>query len=127
MTKATLSLISRAMKEMGIEYALAEYRKSPVVYPYFVGEYQEFEATTSDGLQESTFILTGFSRGSWLDLENAKEKIAKYFGRVSAKTVILDNGSGVAVSFSDSQIVPTGDAELKRIQINLNVKEWMVN
>ena len=127
MTKATLNLISRAMKEMGIEYALVEYKKKPVVYPYFVGEYQEFEATTSDGLHESTFILTGWGRGSWLELENAKEKIAEYFGRVSAKTVILDNGSGVAVSFSDSQIVPTGDAELKRIQINLNVKEWMVN
>lgn len=127
MTKATLNLISRAMEEMGIEYALAVYEGNPIVYPYFVGEYQEFESTTSDGLHESTFILTGWGRGSWLELENAKEKIAKYFGRVSAKTVILDNGSGVAVSFQDSQIVPTGDAELKRIQINLNVKEWMVN
>jgi hypothetical protein len=122
-----LKLVSDAMTSLGIEYSFAEYTKKPVIYPYFVGEYQETESTTEDGLQETTFMLTGFSRDSWLTLEEAKEKIENRFNKVSGYTVIADNGSGVAVFYADSMIVPTGDAELKRIQINLSVKEWKVN
>lgn len=127
MTIETLGIINAGMAELGLEYEFGTYDKKPVVYPYWVGEYQEFETITEDGLQESTVILNGFSRGSWLDLEKDKEKIESYFSRISSKTVITSNGSGVAVSFSDALIVPTGDAELKRMQINLNVKEWKVN
>lgn len=127
MTIETLGIINNGMTELGLEYEFGTYDKTPVVYPYWVGEYQEFETITEDGLQESTIILNGFSRGSWLDLERDKEKIENYFNRISGKTVITSSGSGVAVSFSDALIVPTGDAELKRMQINLNVKEWKVN
>lgn len=126
MMKETLKLISDAMEEMAIEYGFIEYSGDPIVYPYFVGEYQEFEPMTEDGLHESTFMLTGYSRESWLALEEAKEKITNYFGSVSGKTVITANGSGVAVFYSDAQVIPTGDAELKRIQINLKIKEWKV-
>lgn len=115
------------MKTMGIEYGFGAYAKYPVVYPYFVGEYTGREATTEDGLQESTFLLTGFHRGTWSELEDTKERIEQYFNQVSGKTVITDNGSAVAVFYGNSLIVPTGDAELKSIQINLNVKEWKVN
>lgn len=127
MSKAVLKIISDAMTELGIEYGFVTYSKYPVVYPYFVGEYTETESTTEDGLQESTFILTGFTRDAWLTLENAAEKIQNYFGRVSGKTVITDKGSGVAIFYANSLIVPTGDAELKSIQINLDIKEWSVN
>lgn len=127
MTIETLGIIDKGMTELGLEYEFGTYDKKPVKYPYWVGEYQEFDTITEDGLQESTVILNGFSRGSWLDLENDKAKIESYFGRISAKTVITDSGSGVAVSFSDALIVPTGDAELKRMQINLKVQEWKVN
>jgi hypothetical protein len=126
-TIETLGLINDGMTELGLEYQFGAYDKRPIVYPYWVGEYQEFDTITEDGLQETTVILNGFSRGSWLDLERDKTKIENYFGRVSAKTVITDSGSGVAVSFSDALIVPTGDAELKRMQINLKVQEWKVN
>ena len=127
MSKQVLKIISDAMASLGLEYDFGTYKKHPVVYPYFVGEYQETEPMTEDGLQESTFLMTGFSRETWLALENAKERIENYFNLVSGKTVITDNGSGVAVFYGNSLIVPTGDAELKSIQINLNVKEWKVN
>lgn len=115
------------MTSLGIAYGFGEYSGNPFKYPYFVGEYQETEGFSEDGLQESTILLTGFSRGSWLDLEDAKERIENYFNQVSGYTVITDNGSGVAVFYAGSLIVPTGDAELKRIQINLHAKEWKVN
>lgn len=127
MSMDVLKLIADSMKALGLRYAFGGYTKKPVAYPYFVGEYQETENLTEDGLQESTFMLTGFSRGKWLELEEAKEKIAAYFGQISGKTVITDSGSGVAVFYASSLIVPTGDAELKRIQINLSIKEWKVN
>lgn len=126
MSKQVLKLISDAMKSLGIAYGFGEYSGNPVIYPYFVGEYTETESVTEDGLQETTFLLTGFSRGSWLALEEAKENIENYFNKVSGKTVITANGSGVAVFYANSLIVPTGDEELKRIQINLTIKEWKV-
>lgn len=77
-------------------------------------------------MQECTFLLTGFSRGSWLALEDAKERIESYFDKVDGKTVMAENGSAVAIFYANALIVPTGDAELKRIQINLSCKEWSV-
>lgn len=126
MSKQMLKVVSDGMKSMGIEYGFGTYSKKPIVYPYFVGEYTETESFAENGLQESTFLLTGFHRGTWLELEDAKERIENYFNQVSGKTVITDNGSAVAVFYGNSLIVPTGDAELKSIQVNLIIKEWKV-
>lgn len=127
MSKQVLKIISDAMDALGIEYGFGVYNTKPIKYPFFIGEYQEAAPMNEDGLQESTFILTGYSRGSWLQLENAREKIENHFNRVSGETVIAEDGSAVAVFYSGSVIAPTVDAELRRIQINLETKEWKVN
>ncbi|MGM9683330.1 MAG: hypothetical protein ACI3XQ_07005 [Eubacteriales bacterium] len=127
MSKQVLKIISDAMESMGIEYGFGVYNTNPIKYPFFIGEYTESTPMNEDGLQESNFILTGYARGSWLPLENAKEKIESYFNQVSGKTVIAENGSAVAVFYSGASIAPTVDAELRRIQINLEIKEWKVN
>lgn len=124
MTIAVLKAVLSAMSELKLNYDFGEWKSKPV-YPYFVGEYQEEESFTEDGLQECSFILSGFTRGSWLELEQAKSKIEKYFG-IGGKTVIADNGSAVAIFYGRSLVIPTGDAELKRIEIYLTVKEWKV-
>lgn len=123
MSKDVLCFIDKILTSEKINYEFGEWT-SDIVYPYFVGEYQESPPTTEDGLHEATFILVGFSRGSWLDLENAKETIEKLFSNL---TTILSNGSGLAIFYDGAMIVPTGDAELKRIEIRLNIKEWKVN
>lgn len=130
MSKEVLNIIDRAMKSLGLEYGFVEYAgnsKGEFVYPYWVGSYTETEPYTEDGLQETTFMLTGFSRGSWLDLENSKEKIENHFNRVSGRVGITSSGAAVAIFYAGALIVPTGDAELKSIQINLSIKEWKVN
>jgi hypothetical protein len=127
MSKNLLKVVSDGMTELGLEYEFGEYTKEPIVYPYFVGEYTETEPMTEDGLQETTFMLSGFSRGTWLTLENAKAKIENYFNKVYGKTVMVGDGSAVAVFYGNSLIVPTGDEELKKIQINLQCKEWKVS
>lgn len=126
MTRNALKIIKEAMKSLGLEYGLARYAKRPIVYPYWVGEYQENTPTSESGHSTSTFLLTGFHRGEWDDLETQKERIEDYFNKVSGKTVMAEDGSAVAIFYANSLIVPTMDAELKRIQINLDVHEWSV-
>ena len=126
MSIEALNIISDAVKSLGINYAFMEWKGDPV-YPYFVGEYTENPPTNEDGMQETTFLITGFSRESWEALENTKEKIKAYFNKVGGKTVMADSGSAVAVFYLNSLVVPTGDSELKKIQINLSIKEWSVN
>lgn len=122
MTNEVLEHINEQLTAAGINYEFGEW-SSDIVYPYFVGEYSESPPDSEDGRIEATFILTGFSRGSWLDLETAKSKIEQLF---SYHTAILENGSGVDISYAGATIVPTGDAELKRMQINLTIQEWRV-
>ena len=129
MSKQVLKIVSEGMDSLGIEYGFGEYsgnEQGKIIYPYFVGEYTEREAMTEDGLQESTVLLTGFHRGTWEELEDKREEIENYFNQVSGKTVITDNGSAVAVFYAGSIPVETGDAEVKRIQVNLKIKEWKV-
>ena len=127
MTRNALRIISNAMKTLGLEYGFMRYNKKPVVYPYWVGEYQENPPVSESGHSTSTFLLTCNHRGEWADLETQKERIENYFNKVSGKTVMAEDGSAVAIFYANSLILPTMDAELKRIQINLDVHEWSVN
>lgn len=130
MTTKPLSILSEAMKSLGLEYGFGIYRgnrNGEIVYPYFVSEYTESPITDESGLQEATIMLTGFHRGLWEELEAAKEKIENYFDKVSGKTVMAEDGSAVAIFYENALIIPKEDAELKSIQINLSVKEWSVN
>lgn len=126
MSKAVRKTIADAMEALGFNYAYLEWLDEPVDM-YFTGEYQEAEAKDESGEQESPFMLTGISRVGIEALEEATETIKQYFDKVSGKTVIAGNGSAVAIFYAGSFPVRTMDAELKKIQINLNVKEWSVN
>ena len=92
MSIESLKFINDKLEEININYEFMQWTKD-IVYPYFVGEYQEAESLNEDGLQETTFILNGFSKGSWLNLEQEKEKIEKLF---SNATVILPSGNAIA-------------------------------
>ena len=124
MSISALNFISEKLERRKIPSAFEERTANEVPDLYFVGEYNEVESTEREenGYQETTFILTGTGR-KWLGLEQAKEIIENNI----TETAILPNGNGIAVFYSNSFPVPTGDAELKRIQINLTIKEWRVN
>lgn len=124
MTVKGLGYIADKLNSAGIPYCFEEWTKE-IQYPYFVGEYTESEAESEDGENESIFILTGTSRKSWIELENAKADIRKIFPD-NGVTAILEDKTGIAVFYSSAMPVPTGTEELKRIQINLKVKEWRV-
>jgi len=125
MTEAALAWMSNLMESLSIPYAFMEWKEKPPEDCYFVGDF--IESPTMDreenGHTECQFILRGFSRKSWLLLEHAKRQIEKH----AATTTILEDGTGLAVFYSHGEHVPTGDAELKSIKINLTVQEWSVN
>lgn len=106
-----------------IDPSSGTWRENGVSDPYFVGEYTETESyeREENGYQETTFLLTGTGT-SWINLERAKNIIKEHL----PKTAILEDHSGIAVFYGYSLPIPTGDAELKRIQINLTIKEWSV-
>ena len=125
MTESTLQYVANLMESIEIPYEFMRWNNGIPPDVYFVGEYIESPSMTREesGFQESTFILRGFTRQDWLLLERAKAKIEANV----AKTAILDDGSGIAVFYESASPVPTGDAELKSIKINLNIQEWKVN
>lgn len=125
MSIAALEYIKKLMNTIGVPYEFMRWNSGAPPDCYFVGEYIETPSTTREenGHQESTFILRGFTRNDWLLLEQAKAKIEANV----AKTAILDSGSGIAVFYESASPVPTGDADLKSIKINLNIQEWRVN
>ena len=117
-----LEYINKQLKSIGINYAFMRW-KGEISYPYFVGEYNEPEPTEEDQYVETTFILTGFTRGTWKELLQEKTRIENLF---SSHTTTLDDGSGVVISYAGSFPIPIEEEELKKIQINIKIQEWRV-
>ena len=117
-----LKFIKEQMDILAVPYEFGEWT-SDVQYPYFVGEISEDAPTTEDGFEQSTLILTGFQRGKYIDLETVKEKIKKHFHSIHGLRTTTNSGS-ITVFYDGAFSVPTNEAELKKIQINLIIKEW---
>ena len=119
-----LKFIKEQMDNISVPYEFGEWT-SATKSLYFVGELPSpEEITTEDGLEESTLILTGFHRGdSRLPLETEKQKIRKHFHPIYGLRAKTDSGS-IAVFFDGAFYIPSGEAQLKKIQINLKIKEW---
>lgn len=129
MSSGVLAVIKNAMREIGLNYAFMEYMVEAgdsLPRTYFVGEYRELEPVSEDGEEDAVFILTGFSREGWNVLETAKEKIKKCFPGTEGRMSATESGSVMAIFYADSLPVPPENGGLKRMQINLTVKEWMV-
>jgi hypothetical protein len=119
-----LGIIDKELTALGVPYAFMRWKK-PVTGPYFVGELTETEPMTGDGLQESTLLLDGFHRGEYIDLEAFKETIKKHFHPIHGLRRQTDDGYAV-IFYAGAFYVPTGEADLKRIQVTLRIKEWKV-
>ena len=125
MTEAGLKFVSDFMDGLSIPYDFMEWKGKPPDSRYHVGEALPVTMTTmeEDGREDATFILRGFTRRDWNLLLKDAQTIKKNLPR----TAILPDGTGIAVFYAGSTPVSTGDAELKSIKINLDIKEWSVN
>lgn len=117
-----LKFIDEQMSILAVPYEFGEWTQD-IQYPYFVGEITEDESMTEDGAETSTIILTGFHRGKRIVLEEIKEKIKKHFPSACGLRAETESGA-IAVFYGNAFFIPTGEAELKKIQINLKIKQW---
>ena len=118
-----LEFINDQMESIGVPYEFGLWTSENKEL-YFVGEITEEPTSTEDGLEQSTMLLTGFTRGKYSDLETAKKKIKDHFPAFYGLRGQTGSGSSIAVFFDGSFYIPTGEADLKKIQINLKIKEW---
>lgn len=107
-----------------VQYALGEWKGAAAdeTSCYWTGHATEDESFTrgENGMQKTSVILRGFTRGSLLLLEQEKEKIEKSV----PCTTVLEDGTGVAITYKTGMIVPTGVADLKSMKINMDIQEW---
>lgn len=120
---SALQFINEQMSALEINYEFNEWT-SDIVYPYFVGdEFREDEASTEDGAETSTLLIVGFHRGEYSALDTIKEKLKKHFDPIDGLRAKTDSGA-IAVFFCGAFNIPSGEADLKKIQITLKIKEW---
>lgn len=122
MSIEALSIINELLTENDIPYEFLEW-SHPGEYPYFVGSYTEAEPMYENGESDTNFIITGFSRGSALEMMQFADVIRDIF-TTEGVTYVTPDGTGVALYYAGAFPIPSDDEDLKRMQINLKVKEW---
>lgn len=122
MIETALAIASDELKSIEVPYEFMQWT-SPVENRYWVGEYTEPDTDTEDGYEEITLILTGTTRNLWAELIQDRAKIKGHFPPAGGFRKSTDNGA-VAIFYENSFPVPTGEMDLKRIQVNLKIKAW---
>lgn len=132
-----LNFINEKLTQIGIPYEYGEWTKE-VSYPYFVGEYSENGYSFENGHSFGTFTLNGWCRGSKMPILFLCDRIKKTFrdtseiqeelwkwGTFSLKHgEIKETNMVFYVTYDGCLEVPTGEEDLYRITITLNVNEW---
>ena len=119
---SVLGVIKSEMDSLRVPYEFMRWTAA-VTYPYWVGESSESPTMSEDGSKETTLILTGTTKGSWLELEQTRAKLENHFHPIYGLRKSTDDGV-VVIFYENSFTVQTGEADLKRIQVNLKIKEW---
>lgn len=124
MTESVIEYFNERMSAV-VQYALGQWEGNAADEEscyWVLSDYTEEESASRDesGKQATNVVLRGFTRGKLMLLERDKEKIAKHV----PSTTVLEDGTGVAIMYGYGMIVPTGDADLKSMKINMRIQEW---
>lgn len=125
MIETALGIALKELNDIAIPYEFMRWN-SPVGDRYWVGEYAETPTSAEDGYEEGSLILTGTTNGLWSVLMADRTKIKNHFPTISGLRKSTDDGA-VVFFYENSLPVPTGDANLKRMQITLKIKMWKGN
>lgn len=122
MIETALGIAKDELYKIDVPYEFMRWT-SDVEDRYWIGEFTETPTDTEDGYEEGTLILTGTTRSSWAVLMQDRAKIKDHFPKEFGLRIPTDKG--VVVFFYDNSTpVDTGEADLKRIQINIHIKAW---
>ena len=125
MTLAAMKFITELMDDIGVPFAFMQWN-ADLPSRYWVGSCIEPESLTraENGKQDTTLYLQGYAgKENWMLLFQDKETIEK----TASQTAILPDGTGIAVSYEGSDVVPVGDSDIVSMKINLEIQEWRVN
>lgn len=119
--KRVLEVVNAEMERLDIDYVYDNW-DSDLVMPYCVGELNEIETFDEDNKREFTLMLScedntnSYSR--LFDISNTLKNTYKH-----NQKILFDN-SVFVIKYSNTIKIPTEDENIKRIQINLNIKVW---
>ncbi len=120
-----LAWMSKQLEAIGVPYEFEQWTDI-IKYPYFVGDYDESGAVNEDGMTDTIFRITGFTRHSWSELYGFDKKIKELFPRIEGKRAVLPDGSGITAFYNSSQPTPTSEEDLKKLEIRVEIKFWKV-
>lgn len=118
-----LKFINSQMEYLKLNYEFGEWT-SEIKYPYFVGELLTPEDyVNEDGGEEYELLITGWNKGSAIELELKKKIIKKHFDPIYGLRKQISAGS-VAAFYAGVVYPPTGVQGLKKIEIRIQIKHW---
>lgn len=119
-----LNFIDKQMDILDVPYEFGEWTDDNK-YPYFVGEFPSPEVIdTEDGKRERTLIISGFHRGKAYSLEEIRQRIEAHFDPIGGLRGTTEDGSAIVVFYNGAYFPPTGEMELKKIEIQLQIQLW---
>lgn len=115
--------IAQQMDAIGVPYEFGEWTEA-INYPYAVGDYDEAPGVYEDGVSDSTFRITAFTRHTWAELYGIDAKIKQHFPHIAGRQAVLPDGSGIAAFYDSSAPAPTDEEDLKKLEIRIEIKFW---
>ena len=125
MTSEGLKYMNSLFESLEIPYEFLQWNSSNVPNTYWTGDYIDNEPMNEDGMEQTSFILTGVTNRKFIELETVKQKLKSHITN-EGMTAVLESGSVIAVTFVDSQPLPSVEYGVHRLQITLNIREWRI-
>ncbi|MGO5081147.1 hypothetical protein ACTQ3L_03940 [Oscillospiraceae bacterium LCP25S3_E4] len=117
-----LTAFNILINELKINYHYGCNNDAKITYPYWVGEALYTSQTYEDKSENITIKLVGISRGSYTELLREYDRIKNYFKHT--RKLHFDSGVAVFNLAGTTPYIPTGDADLKRTEINIDGTLW---
>lgn len=101
-------------------YSLGEYDKPKKTYPYIIGEYIENNNTNEDNRKSGQIILSIFTRGKRIELENIADILQEHFKFFWKEK----NKSMVSIEYDQRLMINSNDETIKKIEVYLIYNKW---
>ena len=122
--KEAIKFIKKELVDvLGLHYSFVEWGEDEIPPIYWIGAIFESPTNLENGYAEANFLLTAFTREKWLDVIDEAEIIKSHFPSIYGLRADTDSGS-IIVSYESATPVPTDEADIKRLQINLKIIQY---